>query len=377
MKALLEKLLTINTPDEDTRRRGRNIIYIILGLFIIIIFGVVIWLVLAPFELGQSLYLFLPMVVYIFMIVIIRRGYVTTAALIIFFMLLSLITVGVIENTAKPWGMFLFMLPLVFASVTLRPLYLWPIFLLISIGIGIATWVVNSNSQYIPLIINDMLFVIMLFGIFTLMLFLSSQGLERSLQQENVLRNNAEIASQKLLEVNDNLEQLVATRTADLQKALVDVQDRESHLTRTLEELSSSQDTIRDLSAPLIPILPGVLVSPMIGSFTEQRGDDFMQNILLQVRKNNIRVLILDVTGTPLIDTYVANILLHISQAVKLLGAKTILVGIRPEVAQTLVALNIDFVAFEVFANLQEAVLALIRQDRGIIKQNRQIHEFA
>lgn len=371
MKALLEKLLTINTPDEDTRRRGRNIIYIILGLFIIIIFGIVVWMVLAPFELGKSLFLLIPMVVYSFMIVIIRQGYVTAAALIIFFLLLGLTTLGVIENSAKPWGMFLFMLPLVFASVTLRPWYLWPIFLLISIGIGIATWIVNSDSQYIPLIRKDMLFVIMLFGIFTLMLFLSSQGLERSLQQENVLRNNAEIASQKLLEVNDNLEQLVATRTADLQKALVDVQDRESHLTRTLEELSSSQDTIRDLSAPLIPILPGVLVSPMIGSFTEQRGDDFMQNILLQVRKNNIRVLILDVTGTPLIDTYVANILLHTSQAVKLLGAKTILVGIRPEVAQTLVALNIDFVAFEVFANLQEAVLALIRQDRGIIKQNR------
>lgn len=168
--------------------------------------------------------------------------------------------------------------------------------------------------------------------------------------------------SNALAAANDNLEQAVNNRTADLQHALSDVRERELRLTQTLQKLSVSQELVRSLSAPIIPILPSVIVVPLAGILHGEQAQRLMQQVLERISAQRSRDLILDITGVPIMDSHVANVVIQIAQAVKLLGTRTLLVGVRPEVAQTLVALNIEFGDLEIFADLQDAVLSRLGQ---------------
>lgn len=122
----------------------------------------------------------------------------------------------------------------------------------------------------------------------------------------------------------------------------------------------ANQDTLRELSAPILPVLPGVLVAPLIGTIDSRRAIVFMNNVLTMVAQEQARYIIFDVTGVPIVDTQVAQVLLQTANAARLLGAQVLLVGIRPEVAQTLVALNIRFDTFTAYVDLREAVIALM-----------------
>jgi rsbT co-antagonist protein RsbR len=72
--------------------------------------------------------------------------------------------------------------------------------------------------------------------------------------------------------------------------------------------------------------------------------------------------VLLDITGVPIVDTQVANALIHAALAVKLLGAQIMLTGIRPEVAQTLVGLGIDLRAVTTHSTLQRGIAATLRR---------------
>jgi rsbT co-antagonist protein RsbR len=82
------------------------------------------------------------------------------------------------------------------------------------------------------------------------------------------------------------------------------------------------------------------------------------------VERERARHVIFDITGVPIVDTHVAQVLIQTTMAVRLLGADTLLVGIRPEVAQTLVALNVDLGGLRTYPNLREAVGALLATRR-------------
>lgn len=170
----------------------------------------------------------------------------------------------------------------------------------------------------------------------------------------------AQAREHQLQEFQAGLEQKVKERTAALQRALQDVQQNEAELKQTLEDLNVSRSTIRELSAPVIPVLPGVLVTPLIGALDERRIADLSHNLLKEVERQRARQVILDITGVPLVDTQVAQTLLRTAASVHLLGAQTLLVGIRPEVAQTIVSLGADLSAIPTYADLREAVATII-----------------
>jgi rsbT co-antagonist protein RsbR len=156
------------------------------------------------------------------------------------------------------------------------------------------------------------------------------------------------------------LEETVDQRTASLQQALQDVAQREARLTQTLMDLRTSEKTIRELGAPVIPVLPGVLVAPLIGILDSDRAATLADNVLAMVERERASQVIFDITGVPLVDTQVAHVLLETTNAVRLLGAQTLIVGIRPEVAQTIISLGLDFTTIATFPNLQEAVTAIM-----------------
>ncbi|MEP7187965.1 MAG: STAS domain-containing protein, partial [Roseiflexaceae bacterium] len=172
---------------------------------------------------------------------------------------------------------------------------------------------------------------------------------------------------QELNILRASLEATVAERTTSLQLALAEGEQREKHLALTLEDLRASQAAFRDLSAPVIPVLPGVLIAPLIGALDSARATELTSNVLSMVEREHANHVIFDITGVPLVDTHVAQVLLQTTTAVRLLGAQAFLVGIRPEVAQTMVALNLDMSALRSFSTLRDAIDALLssRGDQG------------
>lgn len=134
-------------------------------------------------------------------------------------------------------------------------------------------------------------------------------------------------------------------------------------------QVSSQQLALKELSAPVIPVFDKISVMPLIGTIDEERAQLMMENLLEGVMTYRSEVVLIDVTGVPVIDTMVAHHIIHVSQAVRLVGAKCILVGIRPEIAQTITNLGIDLSEVQTKGTLEKGIqLALTIQKKKIIE---------
>jgi anti-anti-sigma regulatory factor/HAMP domain-containing protein len=157
------------------------------------------------------------------------------------------------------------------------------------------------------------------------------------------------------------------TREEQLQEHVTKVQALNAQLdarvaerTRELHDLVSNQEQllaqIRQMSTPVVPVLKGVIVVPIIGSLDSQRASQLIQSVLAGIEAHRAHLAVLDITGVPVVDTHVAGVILQAAGAARLLGATAALVGIRPEVAQTLVQLGVDLSGIQTLATLQEAL---------------------
>lgn len=120
--------------------------------------------------------------------------------------------------------------------------------------------------------------------------------------------------------------------------------------------ISAQQAALRELSTPLIPITDEVVAMPLIGSIDSSRAQLVLETLLTGVAERRAGTTIIDITGVPVVDTQVANALIRAAQAVRLLGARVILTGIRPEVAQTLVNLGVDLSGIVTRGTLQSGI---------------------
>lgn len=125
---------------------------------------------------------------------------------------------------------------------------------------------------------------------------------------------------------------------------------------RSLEERDRLIATVRAMASPVLPVYEGVVIVPLIGLVDHERADDFRRTLLGVVERQRSRVVIIDVTGLAIVDTFVARVLLDVAAALSLLGARTILVGIRPELAQTLVSVGVSLDGLVTLADLQSGV---------------------
>jgi anti-anti-sigma regulatory factor len=127
------------------------------------------------------------------------------------------------------------------------------------------------------------------------------------------------------------------------------------------EMIIARERLISELSAPLIPITEHILVLPLIGSVDSARAQLIMESLLNGINSYDANVVIVDVTGVPLMDTGVANHLMRMTDAASLVGARTVLVGITPQVAQTIVELGVDLSGITTLSNLQGGVEYALR----------------
>ncbi|GAC1637500.1 MAG: hypothetical protein NVS4B8_02400 [Herpetosiphon sp.] len=154
-----------------------------------------------------------------------------------------------------------------------------------------------------------------------------------------------------------------------------DVTDRrraEQERARLQEEVIRVQAAaLAELSSPLIPLSDQVLVLPLIGSMPSHRAEQVLETLLQGVSSQHARLVIIDITGVPTVDTEVAATLLRATSAVRLLGAGVFLTGVRPDVAQTMVSLGIDFTGIKTFQRLQQGVAYAL--ERGMVGQDKRL----
>lgn len=139
------------------------------------------------------------------------------------------------------------------------------------------------------------------------------------------------------------------------------------------EEIIREQSAaIAELSAPIIPIFRGILVLPLIGAINSRRAGAIMETLLNGVSQHGASVVLLDITGVPVVDTGVAQHLMQSAQAVRLLGAEIVLVGISPEIAQTIIQLGLDLSHLTTRSDLQAGLsYALLRLGLAITADAR------
>ncbi|CDO04122.1 stressosome protein RsbRA [Oceanobacillus picturae] len=136
--------------------------------------------------------------------------------------------------------------------------------------------------------------------------------------------------------------------------------------------VSLQRVALQELSAPLIPVMDRITVMPLIGTIDTERAKLIMENLLEGVIKHNSEVVLIDITGVPVVDTMVAHHIIQAAEAVRLIGSTCILVGIRPEIAQTIVNLGIDLGKFPTKSSLKKGFTkALEITGREVIEHER------
>lgn len=127
------------------------------------------------------------------------------------------------------------------------------------------------------------------------------------------------------------------------------VQERE----RVIRE---QQEAIRVLSTPVLQVRERLLILPIIGVIDPQRARQLTEQLLRGIRTNRAKVVVIDITGVPVMDENVANHLVQTVEAARLLGATVIITGLSPEIAQTLVTIGVDLGKMNTVGDLQGGI---------------------
>ncbi|WP_204848323.1 STAS domain-containing protein [Rhodopila globiformis] len=113
------------------------------------------------------------------------------------------------------------------------------------------------------------------------------------------------------------------------------------------------QEAIRELSTPVLQLRERLLILPIIGLWDSVRAKQLTENLLRQVRDKRARVVVMDITGAPTVDSKVADHLIRSVAAARLMGARVIVTGLSAEVAQSLVTLGVDLSMLITVGDLQ------------------------
>ena len=116
------------------------------------------------------------------------------------------------------------------------------------------------------------------------------------------------------------------------------------------------REVMLQMSTPLLPVADGVVVLPLIGSLDPERAEQVMHALLVGVTEHRATTAILDITGLHTVDTAAAEALVRAARAIRLLGAEAIVTGVRPSVAQTLVALGTELGDLLVLGDLKAGI---------------------
>ncbi len=150
------------------------------------------------------------------------------------------------------------------------------------------------------------------------------------------------------------------------QQAILEHRNQElEHALATIKAANAEREllttTVRELSVPVVPILDHVLIVPLVGELDQERAQLLLTRLLERISTEQARIAILDITGVPFVDNTTVTWLVHAARAARLLGARCILVGIRPDVAEALVTSGVDLTGLTTRADLRSALYDALR----------------
>lgn len=120
--------------------------------------------------------------------------------------------------------------------------------------------------------------------------------------------------------------------------------------------IRQQQEAIRVLSTPVLQVRERLLILPMIGVIDAQRARQLTEQLLRGIRANRAKVVVVDITGVPVIDSAVASHLVQTVEASRLMGASVIITGLSSEIAQTLVTIGVDLSKMNAVGDLQGGI---------------------
>src|SRR4051794_10326110 len=126
--------------------------------------------------------------------------------------------------------------------------------------------------------------------------------------------------------------------------------------------IRQQQESIRELSTPVLPVRERLLVLPIIGALDGERARQLTEQLLAAIRTHRAKVVVIDITGAPDVDESVANHLVRTVDASRLMGASVILTGMSSEIAQTLVTIGVDLSKMNTIGDLQGGLEEAERQ---------------
>jgi len=257
---------------------------------------------------------------------------------------------------------FFFIWPILISGILLEPAYMLIVAVVVSLLMAGFSYGEFTQALPIPLVPREAntlgkfasftIEVIVVYWAAALFNWMVSRSLH---QTANRLQSQVEEAAarERELEVaSAELERALAARqekAAEAQRALEDVR-------RSQEEQSRLLEMIRHMATPVVPVSQGVLVMPLVGVIDAARAQNIVEALLAAVEKERARVVILDITGVPVVDTAVAQALLQSARAARMVGARAVLVGISPQVAETIVSLGVDLADVVTKSDLQGGV---------------------
>jgi rsbT co-antagonist protein RsbR len=125
--------------------------------------------------------------------------------------------------------------------------------------------------------------------------------------------------------------------------------------------IRQQQEAIRELSTPVLQVRERLVILPIIGALDSQRANQLTEQLLRAIRTNRAKVVVIDITGVPEVDSTVANHLVQTVDASRLMGASVIITGLSAEIALTLVTIGVDLSKVNAVGDLQGGIEAAER----------------
>lgn len=363
-------LIHVDVSDDDRQRRGRLLIVLTLGLMAVSLVSVPL------VTLTRETHLVMPLLAsiaaYVGIIVLAYFGWINVGAYLLIGMLLTGTTWLTLQFGQTPASLFFMAIPILCSSVVLQPFYTWAV-LLLAMG---CVWLIFHN---LPDDFRDTgywrLTLIPLFNLLTvvsLISFLSAWMMQRILAMATAARREAEAARQALAASNASLEAQVAERTAAFRQLAEEQAALAAQLQSSLDEQKELNRIIAGLSVPVIPICSDTLVTPIVGRLDSERTDILLNAILNRVEAMRVRTVVLDITGMAAVDANVSAALLRVTNAIRLMGAEPMLVGVQPTVAEALLNAGIELNGLRTAATLQDGlqVLGFSRTRQPVLEMN-------
>jgi rsbT co-antagonist protein RsbR len=172
-------------------------------------------------------------------------------------------------------------------------------------------------------------------------------------QQEGHEYDEVEIFSSEVT-ISHNIHELARKKEQE------SIMELEKKVEARTEELNS---LVQELSSPIIPVLKGILVIPLIGKYNDERLSNLMEKALVELTRLKARYLLIDLTGIKQVDPYTIHGIQKLIQSVRLIGSRCFIVGVSAELSIEILGSNVNLEGIQSFSSLQQGVEYAIQQN--------------